>query len=44
MKNNFYMDFHWKNEYVGILKAEVDGVKYYFIDNEYYVQRFQALQ
>ena len=28
------MDFHWKNEYVGILEAEVDGVKYYFIDNE----------
>ena len=31
---NFYMDFHWKNEYVGILEAEVEGVKYYFIDNE----------
>lgn len=31
---HFYMDFHWKNEYVGVLKAEVDGVKYYFIDNE----------
>ncbi|MBO4309801.1 MAG: glycogen synthase GlgA [Lachnospiraceae bacterium] len=33
-KTSFYMDFHWKNEYVGILEAEVDGVKYYFIDNE----------
>ncbi|MCR4788680.1 MAG: glycogen synthase GlgA [Lachnospiraceae bacterium] len=31
---HFYMDFHWKNEYVGVLMAEVDGVKYYFIDNE----------
>lgn len=31
---HFYMDFHWKNEYVGILYAEVDDVKYYFIDNE----------
>ena len=30
---HFYMDFHWKNEYVGVLYAEVDGVKYYFIDN-----------
>ena len=29
---NFYMDFHWKNEYVGIFKAEVDGIKYYFIE------------
>ena len=23
---HFYMDFNWKNEYVGILQAEVDGV------------------
>ncbi len=33
-KTSFYMDFNWKNEYVGILEAEVDGVIYYFIDNE----------
>ncbi len=32
----FYMDFNWKKVYVGILEAEVDGVHYYFIDNEYY--------
>ena len=32
-KTHFYMDFHWKEEYVGILEAEVEGVKYYFIDN-----------
>ena len=31
---HFYMDFHWKSEYVGILQAEVDGVKFYFVDNE----------
>lgn len=31
---SFYMDFHWQNEYVGILKAEIDNVIYYFIDNE----------
>ncbi len=31
---HFYMDFNWKQEYVGILGAEVDGIKYYFIDNE----------
>ena len=35
-KAHFYMDFHWKDEYVGILESEVDGVKYYFIDNEGY--------
>ena len=34
--SNFYMDFHWKNEYVGIFRSEVDGIKYYFVDNEFY--------
>ena len=34
--NPFYMDFNWKRVYVGILEAELDGVHYYFIDNEYY--------
>ena len=31
---HFYMDFNWKNMYVGVLEAEQDGVHYYFIDNE----------
>ncbi|MFI3237413.1 MAG: glycogen synthase GlgA [Lachnospiraceae bacterium] len=35
-KAHFYMDYNWKNVYVGILEAEVDGITYYFIDNEYY--------
>lgn len=34
--SSFYMDFDFKNEYVGILKAEEDGVTYYFVDNEAY--------
>ena len=33
-KTSFYMDFNWRSEYVGILEAKVDGVIYYFIDNE----------
>lgn len=33
---HFYMDFNWKQEYVGIMEAEVDGIHYYFIDNEFY--------
>ena len=33
---HFYMDYNWKNVYVGVLEAEEDGVHYYFIDNEYY--------
>lgn len=31
---HFYMDFHWKQEYVGVFEAEVEGITYYFIDNE----------
>lgn len=38
---HFYMDFNWKNEYVGLLYAEVDGIKYYFIDNECYFGGFK---
>ena len=34
--NHFYLDFNWKNVYVGIMEAEVEEVHYYFIDNEYY--------
>jgi len=34
--SHFYMDFNWTRVYVGIMEAEVEGVHYYFIDNEYY--------
>lgn len=40
-KTHFYMDFNWKNEYVGILEAVADGVTYYFIDNESYFSGFK---
>ena len=33
---NFYMDFNWKNAYVGIFKSVVDSITYYLIDNESY--------
>lgn len=39
-KTHFYMDFNWKNEYVGVLEAEVNGITYYFIDNESYFSGF----
>lgn len=29
----------WRNQYCGINEAEYNGVKYYFIDNEYYFGR-----
>ncbi len=33
---HFYMDLGNKNCYVGILQMEYDGIKFYFIDNEFY--------
>ena len=30
---SFYMDFDYHSMYVGLFQAEVEGVKYYFIDN-----------
>lgn len=33
---NFYVDYNWKSRYVGIFKLELDGVTFYFIDNEEY--------
>ena len=33
---NFYMDINNSNEYVGIFESVVDGIHYYFIDNERY--------
>ena len=34
-KKSFYMDHNYKSIYVGIMEAEVDGIKFYFIDNEF---------
>ena len=33
---HFYVDLAWRSQYVGILKTELDGITFYFIDNEYY--------
>ena len=33
---HFYMDMAWRKQYVGILTTEVNGVTFYFIDNEFY--------
>ncbi|MDO5560734.1 MAG: glycogen synthase GlgA [Oscillospiraceae bacterium] len=36
--HHFYMDYGKRkgNFHVGIMKYEMDGIKYYFVDNEYY--------
>lgn len=33
---HFYVDLGWRKQYVGILEAKVDGITYYFVDNEFY--------
>lgn len=35
-RTHFYLDIAWKTQYVGVLETEYEGVKFYFIDNEYY--------
>lgn len=33
---HFYMDMAWRSQYVGILTCVLDGITFYFIDNEFY--------
>ncbi|MDD6039142.1 MAG: glycogen synthase GlgA [bacterium] len=33
---HFYVSLGWRNQYVGILSCEENGIHYYFVDNEYY--------
>lgn len=35
-RTHFEMQLAWRNMYVGILETEIDGIPFYFIDNEYY--------
>lgn len=37
---SFYMELAWRKQYVGILEAEYEGIKFYFIDNEFYFSGF----
>lgn len=32
----FYINLAWRNQYVGIMEMEYEGIKFYFIDNEFY--------
>lgn len=36
---NFDVSVSWRRQYCGIFEAKVNGVTYYFIDNEYYFKR-----
>lgn len=35
----FQVSFGWRNQYCGLLTAQIDGVRYYLIDNEFYFKR-----
>lgn len=35
----FNVNVGWRKQYCGLLEMELDGVKFYFIDNEYYFKR-----
>lgn len=36
---SFYVPLGWRNQYCGVFESSHLGVKYYFIDNEYYFKR-----
>lgn len=38
-EGNFIVPVGWRNQYCGIFSLEERGVKYFFIDNEYYFKR-----
>ena len=33
---HFYINLNWRKQYVGIFETEYAGIKYYFVDNEFY--------
>ncbi|MCM1105872.1 MAG: glycogen synthase GlgA [Blautia sp.] len=33
---HFYVNLNWRRQYVGIFTSEYKGVRYYFVDNEFY--------
>lgn len=34
--DHIYIKMNWRSQYCGIFELDLDGVKYYFIDNEFY--------
>ena len=36
---NIFVPLAWRNQYCGIFSYELNGVTYYFLDNEYYFKR-----
>ena len=40
---NFTVPVGWRHQYCGVFSQEVNGVTYYFLDNEYYFKRDNGL-
>lgn len=38
-KASTFVDLSWRRQYCGIYETTLDGVTYYFVDNEYYFKR-----
>ena len=38
-RQHIFINLGWRTVYCGIFETEIDGVKYYFIDNEQYFNR-----
>lgn len=36
---NIFVPLSWRNQYCGIFSCEINGVTFYFLDNEYYFKR-----
>ena len=36
---DFYITLGWRSQYVGVDRLMIDGVNYYFLDNEYYFKQ-----
>ncbi len=41
LRTSFYFNNAWRCQYCGIFEAQVEGVTYYLLDNEYYFNRPQ---
>ena len=40
---NFTVPVGWRSQYCGLFSQQVDGVTYFFLDNEYYFKRDSGL-
>ena len=38
-KCEYYVDLNWRRQYVGVMELKLNGVTFYFLDNEYYFNR-----